>query len=424
MTVPETVIWSAMAGVLVTLIAVAVADACRQRTPASVRVALFVLMAASSSVVMSGLPEWLWREHLSLNLLPVKVALGPLSGALALSYLVRWSGLSAQDTLVRATQQQGATGLVLATMGLIVWVALDAQPTAVLFFSGLLNAAAVVMGALVVARCVSLGDRAARWMLGACACLAILVPGLFARAMGLLEHPLWCGLTALATVGYFLLSLGLTTHRNRQYARLRLQAHGSMPKLVGGGLPRGVQLVEQVDAALWRSERMGRPCVVAAVVVLNLYAYGERAPSDNGYDAEVNILLTLAARIRQVLGFRNVLGLHHQRCFVLAVSAVQDPVRSELMVGQLLQALRMAVPLGPHPLQLPFEPDLAVGIVHVTPGGPATDAMSVMNLAEQLALEAMGQPGRVVQATPGARPTVPQGLPEMALDTLPGALAA
>jgi len=98
------------------------------------------------------------------------------------------------------------------------------------------------------------------------------------------------------------------------------------------------------------------------------------------------------------VGFRNVVGLIHQGCFVLAVSAVQDPHHHRVVGSRLLKTLRMAVVTDPDPLAMPFQPDVAIGVVHVPSGGGAVDAMRIVNLAEQLALEASRMPERSRQA--------------------------
>ena len=76
--------------------------------------------------------------------------------------------------------------------------------------------------------------------------------------------------------------------------------------------------------------------MVAAVSIANLYELGEVA----GHGIDQQILTALMARIRRIVGFRNVVGLYHPRCFVLVVSAVQDPRRSELLAARLLHELR------------------------------------------------------------------------------------
>lgn len=390
----EIVIWSAMAGVLVALVAVLLIDAVRLRSPRKLRVWLLMAMMASACLVMSGLPELLWPALADGGLMAVKVALGPLTAAVALAYLGQWSGVRADDRLVRFLMGPGSLAVALSGLGLLAWYAGGGEGPRVLAWAALVNGLAVLMGALVAIRSATLGDRLARWMVVACLCLAQMTAGLYGKGLGLDMGLRYWSLTVVATASYFILVVALIGMRHRELARLRQQARGEMPLIDQAGLPRGAALVGKVDDALWRSARMGRPCVVSAITVTNLYAHGDAAAQE----AETEILLTLAARLRQEVGFRNVVGLIHQGCFVLAVSAVQDPHHHRVVGSRLLKTLRMAVVTDPDPLAMPFQPDVAIGVVHVPSGGGAVDAMRIVNLAEQLALEASRMPERSRQA--------------------------
>lgn len=418
----EIAIWAAMSGVLMCLMLMALGRALTRRDLATWRMAIFVLTAGLSCVLMSGLLEQFLAPGVLPWLLPFKLALAPASSALALGYLVNWSMLSSEDRLVRSIQHGGVPALWLCSAALLVWGALGAPPEAGVLASGVVVSLATIQGGMVVGRGVIMGDRSSLAMTVALLALAVVVPGLHARALGLCESAQMCALTAFSAVVYFGVVLQVGYQRIRQQSALRRQAAGVLPNLSNASLPRGVGLVEQVEATLWRSKRMERPCFVAAAVVPNLYALGDRAPGGMEHDAEVSILLTLAARIRRVVGFRNLVGLYHQRCFILGVSAVQDRRRGEIMAGQLTQALRQAINFSPDSLVLPFEPDIALGIVRIEPDEATPDAVTVMNLAEQLAIEAMGQPGRVLHGLPGARSPAPQGLPDWDGPTQPDAL--
>lgn len=390
----EIVTWSAMAGVLVALVVVLLIDAVRQRSPRKLRVWLMMTMMASICLALSGLPELLWPALAGRGLMAVKVMLGPLTAAVALTYLGQWSGVRADERLVRFLMGPASWCVALSGLGLLVWYFLGGEDAQVLAWAALVTGLAVLMGALVAIRSVTLGDRLARWMVVACLCLAQMTAGLYGKALALDMGLGYWLLTVVATASYFILVMVLIGMRYRELGRLRQQARGEMPLIDQAGLPRGAALVGKVDDALWRSARMGRPCVVSAIVITNLYAHGEASAQD----AETEILLTLAARLRQEVGFRNVVGLLHQGCFVLAVSAVQDPHHHRVVGSRLLTNLRMAVAVSPDPLALPFQPDVAIGVVHVPSGAAAVDAMQVVNLAEQLALEASRTTERSRQA--------------------------
>jgi hypothetical protein len=122
------------------------------------------------------------------------------------------------------------------------------------------------------------------------------------------------------------------------------------------------------------------------------------------------------------VGFRNVVGLYHQRCFVLALSAVQDPQRAELVTERVLRELRMSVNVGPDPLSLPFQPEVAIGVVEMPAGNDDAVAVRVINLAEQLALHAHDEPERALRRTWAQRPDTPVALASWLADTRPASL--
>jgi GGDEF domain-containing protein len=201
----------------------------------------------------------------------------------------------------------------------------------------------------------------------------------------------WGWMTAAAsTVAYFLIVIGLTIVRNREMRRISRLARGATEVDRDVEMPLGPRLLPQVEDALWRSARVGRECVVAAVSISNLYAMSE----DAGVGVDGEILGVLAARIRRVVGFRNVVGLYHPRCFVLVVSAVQDRKRSELLATRLLLSLRKPVKVGPSDDSHFFSPGIGIGVVTVN--GATDTALAAINQAEQLALEAGHLPAGVL----------------------------
>ncbi|MFP5467093.1 MAG: hypothetical protein ACLGG8_06135 [Gammaproteobacteria bacterium] len=418
--VAEMALWSAMAGVLVTLAVLASIDMAVHRTLASVRAWVSTVFTSLACLLMCGWLETLWPALQDTDLLPLKASLGPLCGALALAYLGHWTGMRSDDRLVRLLMGPGAGAIALGALALLVWTLSGADDRDVMMWTAAVNGLAVVMGSVVAVRSVMLGDQLSRWMVLACLCLAQLTAGHYAKGLGH-EWGLWYwGLTAVAAVGYFLTVIVMVRLRHREWRRLNRLAQGAMPVADSAGLPRGVQLVHKVDDALWRSARMERPCVIAAVVVTNLYDYGDQLPSD----PEAEILVTLAARIRRVVGFRNVVGLFHQRCFVLAVSAVQDPHRREVVASRLLQELRMAVLLSPDPTVAPFQPDVGIGIIDVPAGSEEVDALRVMTQAEHLALEARHTPARRLHRSWQPVRTPPAALFPAAAETMPTPLAS
>lgn len=414
----EVAIWSAMAGVLLTLFIAATLDVATRPSLSAARSWFSLVLTGGACILMSGLPEALLSTWNRVDWMPLKATLGPLCGALAMTYLGHWSGLRREDQLVRRMMGPGAAVLVAGTFVLLGLVVAGVPAHTVLLLTAAINSLAVLMGVLIAVRSVTLGDQLSRWMVLACLCLAQMTAGLYAKELGMDMGNVYWTLTACATVGYFATVIVLVRMRSRQLRRLRRQARGQMPLMDPLNLPCGVQLVTRVEDALWRSQRMGRPCLVVAVSVSNLYAYRESPVPD----PEGEILVALSARIRQLVGFRNVVGLYHQRCFVLAISAVQDPQRADLVTERVLRELRMSVNVGPDPLSLPFQPEVAIGVVEVPARTDEAAAVQVINLAEQLALHAHDEPERALRRTWALRPDSPVALASWLSETQPASL--
>jgi hypothetical protein len=376
----EIAIWSAMTGVILVLACVSVADFLLQRSVAAARGVAFIVLTGLSSVLMSGLPQALFTGLDEQMLLPFKAALGPLSGALALAYLGLWVRIADDERLVRRVVSGGGLLLVVAAAALAgaVLHGLGTREE-VLGMAAVVNGVSVVCAAMVALRAATLGDSLARWMSAACICLAGMVAGLYAKGLGVSGFGTGASaLTAICTVAYFLVAIGLTVQRNRELRRIKRLAMGSDDEALG--LPSGVRLVSKVDDAIWRSARVKRECVVVAVSVVNLL----EPDLQSGARAQSAIVTALTARIRRVVGFRNVVGLYHPRCFILAVSAVQDPRRGTLLTTRLLRSLRLLVRVKQGREDISFEPAVGIGVVRLV--GLGHDALKVINKAEQLAL--------------------------------------
>ena len=385
MPVNELVVWAGMAGAIAVLCLVVTVDWLVQRTAVAARGLVFVVMTGGASVVMSGLPEQIFPWVNPDVVLPLKVALGPLSGALALGYLGIWLGAGRDDPLTRWTVHIGSALCVVLALGLAFLA--DVRPplwsrATLLAASGTLNLGVVLLGGFVTVRGALLGDALARWMVVACGFLAVMVVGLYAKGLNVpgLGLGFWIA-TACSVVAYFLFVIWLTMQRNREIRRLRGLAQGLSEQEFDIPMPQGSRLLPKVQAAVWRCQHLDRPCVIAAIAVRNLYALGD----DLGHGVEAEILAVLAARIRRHVGFRNVVGLYHPRCFVLAVSSGQDPRRGELLAVSLLQSVRQRVRVGPPDHRFDFWPSVGMGVVdlRVMP----MPALSAINRAEQLALE-------------------------------------
>ncbi len=353
-----------MLGALLLLACVAAVDVMRSNSLPAWRGLAFMLLTGSACVVMTGLPEYLLNIQDERLLLPVKVALGPLSGALALLYLGIWLGRVFEDRLLRVAVFGGSACLLLAAVVMIAWTVFVPSASAqhLIAASGIVNLASVVLALVVAFRGATLGDLLARWMVLACVCLAVMVVGLYAHGLKLQAQPwLWL-MTALASTAYFLIVIALTLQRNLTLKRLHRAARGNRFTDDITGLPMGSLLLSKVDDAMWRSARQGRDSAVIAVWLNNIYDLSE----DAGHEIEHEIRVRLTALLRQAVGFRNVVGLLQARCFLVVVSSVQDRAAIERIAQRILGKINRPMRVGDLGIQAhDFVPQTGVGVVHV-----------------------------------------------------------
>ena len=395
-----------MLGGLLTLTAIAFADALFNRSVHAFRNLLFVVVAGTSCVVMTGLPEVFLPGIPDRVMMLLKASLGPLSGAVALNYLGVWLGGGMQEDLIlhRITSWGSRTLLFSAVALALLATQVPSQDFhPLLLATAVTNMLAVVAGLVVAVRATALGDPLARWLVLACACLAAMTAGLYVRGLHIDGFGLgtWI-LTAAVSVAYFLRATVLVIMRirqSRQLARLASLKFGADPAT---GLPTGSVLLSKVEHAFWRTARFHGECTVVCLHLRNLYELGEAA----GHGVEHQILAAMAARIRRAAGFRCVVGLYHPRCFVVVISA--DKRRRFVNMTVLRLRHLVADPLsvvGLDGARHEFTPLLGVGVVTLNPA--SADPLDAINEAERDAL---------------AQERAPQRAAEYASETMPAAL--
>jgi GGDEF domain-containing protein len=392
----EIVVWSVMLGGLLTIGTMAIVDVVLSRSPAAWRGMVFILVTGSSCMLLSGLPEHLFPDLPDLPVLILKASLGPLSGAMVLSYLGQWLGVAAEDRLVHHTLTWGSVALVAAAVIITILssLAADNQTSEILLLAAAVNALAVLLATMASVRSAQLGDSMARMMVLGCLFMAGSLAGLYVHQIyheaGTLPESI---ATAFCTVSFFLVMVSLGIRRNRQIRQLERLSGLSQGADPATGLPRGSVLLSKVDDAFWRSARLNSHCSVICLHLRNLYELSE----DAGHSVDQQILASMSARMRRAVGFRCVVGLYHPRCFVVVISAVTQP-RMTANVGERLRAL-MCKPLevvGENGLAHMFTPQFSVGMVTVS----ATNAVpaQVIDEAEHAALAS--ERGRSTAAAP------------------------
>jgi GGDEF domain-containing protein len=410
----ELSIWAAMLGALLTFFGAALADAVRNPTTAAWRALGFILLTGGTAVVMSGWVEQVAGIQNKALLLPAKVSLGPLSGALSLLYLGIWFGKLAQDTFLDRLIHWGSLAQCLLALILLIGITLyPMQGINFLKLAFAVNLISVAMALMASVRGMTLGDRLAAAMVVACVCLGVMVVGLYSKGLGLASSNVLWALTAICTVTYFLITTVLTIQRNRQRRLIVKMSEGIAKNDEITGLPVGGTLLSKVDDALWRSVRMECECAVVAIWIDNLYAYNDQIDSS----VEHEIRHVLAARIRRAIGFRHVLGLQQSRCFIAGISTIKNRQRvmtkSSDMAMILQRAMQVGVMLGQ---ARHFEPKIGIGLVFVGLGH-MTDPLSAMDQAQALAKKALRDASNVLseEAIPASqitsRKTAPDALP-------------
>lgn len=383
----ELVVWSAMLGGLMTLAATSMADVVINRNISSWRGLVFIVLTGTSCVLMTGLLEVLIPDLPTTAVRVLQSSLGPLSGALALTYLGLWLGVAAEDPLVHYTIAWGSYALVLTALLTAALALFDPLEATIRLnvLTALVNSISVALVTVASVRAAMLGDRLARWMVLACLFMAGMVAGLYGHNLRWGKMGLGMStLTAFCTVAYFQIVMGLGIRRNRLNRRLKRLAGFAQGADPATGLPKGSVLLSKVDDAFWRSARIHSECTVVCLHLRNLYELGEVA----GHGVDQQILSAMAARIRRAVGFRNVVGLYHPRCFVVVLSAVKQPKLTERVLQRLTYFTNkplsvVGVDEGHHV----FTPHFGIGTVTVI--AASADPAAVIDRAERMALRSV-----------------------------------
>jgi len=380
----EFAVWSVMLGGLLTIGTLAVLDVAFSRNIASLRGLVFTAVTGSSSVVLSGLPEYFFPGLPAVPVLILKTSLGPLGGAMVLTYLGQWLGVTAEDRWVHPTIVWGSVGLVLMAVLLTVLSSLfaETQSAEILLLAAVFNTIAVLLATFTSVRATLLGDAMARSMAVACLFLTMSMAGLFSHQLNPGPHDLPLeALTAFSTVMFFLVMVGIGMRHNRELRRLEHLAGLSSGRDPATGLPQGSVLLAKVDDAFWRSARLNTSCTVICLHLRNLYDLGDTA----GHGIEQHIQSAMTARIRRAVGFRCVVGLYHPRCFVVVLSAVKQGKGSHAISERLLSLMSKPLPVeGLNDELHIFVPQFSVGSVTVHASNAVP--VQVIDEAEQRAL--------------------------------------
>ncbi len=380
-----------MLGGLATLATFALVDALVRRSMAAWRAFVFVLLTGLTCLMLTGLSQHLLGDVSPRLVHTLQNSLGLLCAALSLNYLGLWLGVATEDRIVGLSISLGASALIVAATAMAI-LTLASPPQGwhdLLLVTAIINGAAIILPTIAAIRAVNLGDRLAKGVLVDNVFLACMTAGLYTRSLDVELGTAAYILTAISTVGSIMLGtyLGLRRDRiNRHLKRMAGIAQGDDPAT---GLPQASVLLSKVDDAFWRSARRNLQCTVICLHVANLYELAESA----GHNADKQILSALSARLRRAVGFRNVVGLYHPRCFVVVISTDSKTrlVENALQRLQYLTAKPLHV-VGTNFASHVFVPRFGIGSVSVTPDN--ADAARVIDQAERLALAQSHDPAQ------------------------------
>ncbi|QCB44817.1 GGDEF domain-containing protein [Hydrogenophaga sp. PAMC20947] len=404
MPIPELAIWFTMLGGMLMLLALAVGDGIAHRSSGSLRNVLFILVTGSSCVVITGLPEAVFPGLPQPPMRVLKACLGPGAGAMALYFLGDWLSGPHEDRQVHRLTHWGGAVLALLAMALALRASqIDAEAfQALLWWVAAANMVPAVLALIAVVRSAVLGDPLARWMVIAIVCLDLMVAGLYTKALGVQAGTLFWLLTATITLAYFLIVTVLVLLRHREIRLLKRLLRLELGAEPATGLPTGPALLSQIEHAFWRSARLNASCSVICLYLSNLYEVA--GCEDHKIDGQ--ILVTLAARIRQAAGFRCTVGLYHPRCFVVVMSSDGHHNAIDAVVGHLLElAGRPLAVTGEWQSKLCFVPQVGVGVVTVDPA--TAQPLEALNQAEQMALLSVRPTSSASSASTSSNPFQP-----------------
>lgn len=377
-----------MAGGLLTVCALALADAVLNRSLGSFLSFSFVVALSLYALLLCGLAGYLVPELPTMVLQLLQVSMGPVCSAMALVYMMRWLGDRADDPWITRIVFWGGGGMALTSVVLALFsLVADAQGFSLLL---LVSAAGCVLTVVLCTVCAlrahALGDPLAIWIVPASVALTLSIVGLYGVNLVPDLIPTWLRATAAAsTVAYLLTVTTLAVVRLREDKRLRRLAGLKMGADPATGLPMGAALLSKVDDAFWRAARMGSSCNVVCMHLHNLYALTDVA----GQGVEQQISIAMSARVRRAVGFRCVVGLYHARCFVAVIQVPRPSGAAQIQnyVERLRHMISKPVQVLGHGQRYhEFRPHWGLSVISTDPENQ--DPNEVLRQAEEEAMHA------------------------------------
>lgn len=393
----EIIIWSLALGAIGAVALGRLADLAVRPSMSSLHSTAFHLAVFGFVAVLSGLPEVLHPELDSEALEGAQVLAGPLCVGLSAFWVGGWLNARQRERLMARALRLAALVTPLAALACFALPAPQRLAPA-----GALALLAASLTLWVIWRASLMGDRLATAMAFGCLLTLPAIAGMYATAM---QVP---GVTPAWQAGFALcaaLSNGLTGYvlwrRDRHDWRARHEGSSSDFDPVTR-LHTGITLGQRLVKAQLRRRRMKRDGAVLAVMVFGV----DRVRAQAGPRGVNDLFIGLAGRIQRQVGVINPVGRYYDNCFVCLVEAIDAPVWLRTLGLRVACSLRRPLAVGSSDGQrIDIDPDIGVGIVHLTPREANLD--DVLHDAERMAEAARAMPSRTAMLDPVTGNVVP-----------------
>ncbi|MGE4241642.1 diguanylate cyclase domain-containing protein [Ramlibacter sp.] len=398
MSVLELVIWSMAMGAMGAVVLFGAVEAAVNRSRASAQALAYHLLTLLFVFFMSGLPGQIWPALDPHLLRIVQVVIGPACNAMGDFWVRGWLQARQRDGVMASGLRAGAFVTPLAGVACLAlpWDHQLPASAAVCLLNG-------AMLLWLTVRAHLLGDRLALGMAAGGALALPAIAGLYGQASGVWELGTFSqGVVAFCAV-VFTGSVGLMVWlRSRQDSAVRAgrSALAQLDPLTQ--LFSAFALVQKLVRAQRRRRSTGRDGAVVAIIVFDT----ENLAAQVGASGLNELFVAMGHRIQSEVGVVNPVGRYWERCFIVLVETIPTPAHLRTLGLRIASALRRPLDVsGANRTRIRLQPDVGVGIVHLTPGSTAVE--DILHDAQRLAEFARGIRSRAAVLDPHTETPVP-----------------
>jgi GGDEF domain-containing protein len=361
----EIALWSACLGVYFSYACLSLFYALYNRAFLGRQTVLFVLFWGAFVALGSGLAAALINDISP----AVENRLVMASCALAASY----SAMGLRKFL-RAEQRDALVdrGFLFVAMVCALLLLAQAWPDQL---QAMVAVAMIAVGASVMAFWLSLrawllGDRFALPMAVACAAMIFAVLGLFATALGAIDHNMPLQTAAAICAGVYVVVVCHTMkRRHAEHRKMKQALAASRDKDLLTHLWTGAVFIRSVDEAIARARRNRKEM---AVICVEIYNTGHLR-QEFGQSGLEQVIYGMAARIRMLAGSSVVVGRYSDTSFMVVLDSVKQTVFLRTLGLRLAVGVRRPYTLDAFSSeQREFKAEVGVGIARVASGREKT----------------------------------------------------